>query len=558
MPSNSAGYLSALRDFRHARQQAALQEIIGRLTGRSTRLLSFEEVEEKLRLANRTERGIHHIPLKAIVGSVGRYTDFTRTFLPRMQNDEQRWARVKTALDEKSCPPIDVYKVGEVYFVQDGNHRVSIARQSGAEFIDASVIEVQALVPFSPNMQPDELILKAEYAEFLARTHLQEHRPTVDIVLTAPGYYQRMIRRIELECYVSQAGEYGSESFEQAALCWYDEMYLPLVEAIHEECLIRWFPKRTEADLALWIAEHRAQLENEQGWTVQPAAAASDLAMQSSSKAASRASQTGTWRASHMTERYVEERLFKDILVPLSGEQNCWDALEQALAVAAREDAFLHGLHVTLSEKERDEPCVQAMEARFEKLCRQAGVRWDFHVESGEIAERICVRSRLADLVVLNTAHPPQSGLTGRLSGLRRIIWKCPRPLLAACCTVTPMDRMLLAYDDSPKAREALFVAAYLAGQWMASLTVFTLTSEKHTSAQALERARAYLELHEIQADYLPVAGQADSLHALMDNREINFLLMGGYSGTALDELMAGSLVNLMLRINHCPILICR
>ncbi len=177
---NDYSFRSALSDFQLARQQALLQDLVAWLRGKSTQLLSYEEVAQKLRLSSRSERGIQPIPIASIVGSVGRYTDFTRTFLPRRSNDQQRWAGVKAALVNPSgagLPPIDVYKVGEVYFVLDGNHRVSIARQAGLTHIDARVIEVRSPVPLTPDVQPDDLIIKAEYVEFLEHTRLERAAP---------------------------------------------------------------------------------------------------------------------------------------------------------------------------------------------------------------------------------------------------------------------------------------------------------------------------------------------------------------------------------------------
>ena len=152
LPGNQR-YFSALQDFNNARRKASIQEILARLTGKSSELLSYEEVAKKLKLNVRTESGIHDIPLKAIIGSVGRYTEFTRGFLPRKNGDQHRWARVKVVVDDPTgagLPPIDVYKVGEVYFVLDGNHRVSVARDEGFELISAHVIEVKTDIPVTP------------------------------------------------------------------------------------------------------------------------------------------------------------------------------------------------------------------------------------------------------------------------------------------------------------------------------------------------------------------------------------------------------------------------
>ena len=94
MANEQFKFQMAIQDFHAARQKAGMQEILGHLTGKSNHLLSYEDVAEKLRLHVRTERGTKSIPVDAIAGSVGRTTDFTRTFLPRHNDDRQRWAHV--------------------------------------------------------------------------------------------------------------------------------------------------------------------------------------------------------------------------------------------------------------------------------------------------------------------------------------------------------------------------------------------------------------------------------------------------------------------------------
>ena len=97
---NKINYQSALQDFNEARLKASMEEALARLTGKSNELLSYDEIAQKLKLQARADRGVHTIPVKAIVGSVGRYSDFTRTFLPRRAEDQERWARVKAAMDD--------------------------------------------------------------------------------------------------------------------------------------------------------------------------------------------------------------------------------------------------------------------------------------------------------------------------------------------------------------------------------------------------------------------------------------------------------------------------
>jgi nucleotide-binding universal stress UspA family protein len=118
------------------------------------------------------------------------------------------------------------------------------------------------------------------------------------------------------------------------------------------------------------------------------------------------------------------------------------------------------------------------------------------------------------------------------------------------------MDRALVAFDGSSKSKEALFVAAYLAESQKTQLTVFTLSEDQNTTVQ--EYARAYLELHEIQANYVIESGNEATFLQVIQEHEINLILMGGYSGSTWRELFIGSLVNFLLREANCPILICR
>ena len=245
MSTNPFTFRMAVEDFQAARQRAALQEILARFTGKSTQLLSYEDVAEKLKLRIRTDRGLQQIPLDAIVGSVGRYSEFTRSFLPRRVEDRERWARLKAAMyDGAGIPPIEVYKVGEAYFVVDGNHRVSIARQEGLTSIEANVIEFKTDIQITPDLQVDDLISKAEYAEFLDATRIQEARPNVDLSVTSCCQYDKLMDQIRVVQTLMQ--EQGKEagaparsvSLEDAAAAWYDSIYIPLAEAIRDRGLL--------------------------------------------------------------------------------------------------------------------------------------------------------------------------------------------------------------------------------------------------------------------------------------------------------------------------------
>src|SRR5687768_7773212 len=136
---NDLARMEARKNWEQARQAAVFERVMSLLPSQSADLLSFDEVQNRLRLTHKTYRGIQEIALDQIVGSVGRYRDFTRTFLPRNPGLAERWQRVNAVAATRGVPPIDVYQVGEAYFVLDGNHRVSVARQNGAAVVEAHV-----------------------------------------------------------------------------------------------------------------------------------------------------------------------------------------------------------------------------------------------------------------------------------------------------------------------------------------------------------------------------------------------------------------------------------
>jgi nucleotide-binding universal stress UspA family protein len=561
MPFRNQDFQNALHDFSDARLKGLMQEVLARLTGKSNELLSYEEVAKKLKLNARSERGVKEIPVKAIVGSVGRYTDFTRSFLPRNDSDQARWARVKVAIDDPSgmgLPPIDVYKVGEAYFVLDGNHRVSVARQEGFEFIQAHVIEVKTDVPLTPDIQPDDLIIKSEYADFLEKTNLAALRPGMDLSVTVPGQYDRLLDHIEVHRYFMGIDFERSIRFDEAVCHWYDTLYLPMVEPIRERGLLRWFPGRTETDLYLWVSEHRAALVSELGWSITPEAAAAHLASTENRQAGSNAAEPGSWRKSKMFDRYSDQ-LFKDIVIPMNGRPESWRALEQAILIAKKEESVLHGLHVVSSQHKAESARAKSVQERFSKRCQDAGLEGSLAVVTGEISAQVSQRSLLTDLIVLNVAHPPQPGLSSLNSGLRAIIRNSARPILSVPAgKVSPMDKALVAFDGGLRSREALFVAAYLAEKWGIRLTVLTLSEGGKLTGSVQDYARDYLELHEIEADFVITDGPPELFLKVITELEINLVLLGGYSGNVFKEVILGSVVNMLLREAECPLLICR
>jgi nucleotide-binding universal stress UspA family protein len=546
---------AAIYDFQSAHQRAGLEEVLARVRGRSNDLLSYEEVAQKLKLRARSDAGIKMVPLDAIVGSVGRYSDFTRTFLPRNMDDRERWARVKAAFmdPETVLPPIEVYQVGEVYFVIDGNHRVSIARQEGIESIEAHVIEVRSDIALTPDVQPDDLIIKAEYAEFLDATHILELRPNVDLTVTACGQYQKLMEQICVhKCLLEQGGGDGNP-FRQAVENWYDHTYIPLAEAIRDRGLLRWFQGRTITDLYLWISENRAALEKELGWEIGSDIAATDLILEKNVT-----SETGSWRKARTVTRYTE-KLFADILVPLSGDPGSWDSLEQAIFIAQREGARVHGLHIVDSPKKVQGPKAARVQKHFDQTCADAQVDGRLVIETGEITRKICERARMTDLVVMKVAHPPLGGLSSLKSPFRTVTMNSSCPILGVPQKSTHFQRALLAYDGSERAKEALFVATYLAEMWKTRLIVFTASEGHKVTADAQDHVRRYLDIHEVEAEYiLSNQGAMAGLNKTVEEHNVDLVLMGSHGSSTLHQVFIGSTLDFVLRTSRVPVFICR
>ncbi len=263
MSSNQDATASAsLQIFNAAKRRAFVQDMLAELSGRSDDLLSFHDVQEQLNLSDPGQDAhLEEIPLDRILGSVGRYRDFNRAFLPRAHIDAQRWTRVARMGSQAALPPIRVFRIGEVYFVQDGNHRVSVARARKQKTIMAHVIDIPVRVPLGPETSPDDLILKSGYAEFLEKTSLDTVYGGEHIEMTKPGAYRSLLQHIEVHQFYMGLRSREYPSLPEAAAGWYRGVYLPVVERIRASGILTHFPGRTEADLYLWITENRARLQ---------------------------------------------------------------------------------------------------------------------------------------------------------------------------------------------------------------------------------------------------------------------------------------------------------
>ena len=266
-------------DFERARQKAALHDLLAAVNRQTNDLVPFHEIRNRLSPEGESYRGLQTVPIRQIVGSMDRFQDFDRTFLPRKKNTRGRWTNVDRAFyEDVRLPPIQLYKVGDIYFVKDGNHRVSVARERGVEFIDAEVIEGHVRVPLSSTMSVTELLTQAEYAEFLRRTDLDRLQPDHDIRPTALGRYDVIWSQIEAHQEWLSSIWHRPATVHEAVDDWYTYIYMPIVRVVRDRGVLDEFPKLTEADIYLWVMHHRETLEEREGHDVGPVESAEDYA----------------------------------------------------------------------------------------------------------------------------------------------------------------------------------------------------------------------------------------------------------------------------------------
>ena len=252
-------------EFSQARAKESISRILGILRTEQGRLLSLHEVTSVLKPASQSYVGMRVIPVSSIVGSEGRYHDFNRRFLPKHKHLRTRWTRVDVAHHRNVVlPPIKLYDIGGVYFVRDGNHRVSVANSQGVEFIDAEITSLNTQLSLKPNMTPEDLkqaVIDYEKRSFHERIPVLQYRPDADITFTATGRYDDISLHINCHKYYLNQNRSDEIPFDQAMLSWYDTVYRSIVEIVREERLLSVFRGRTESDLYVWVVRHWDELK---------------------------------------------------------------------------------------------------------------------------------------------------------------------------------------------------------------------------------------------------------------------------------------------------------
>jgi hypothetical protein len=246
--------------FSKAISKAFIQELKDLLLRRSKRLLPFDEVKEKLELWYGTDLGIRSVPLDSIVGSQGRYKNFTRHFLPLDENLRNRWMQVDMAITSGlDLPPVELYKVYNAYFVKDGHHRVSVAKAKKKITIEARVFEYNCDLSLDNLADLEQIAILETYQLFLKKTGLKKTR-NPQLHLTVLGGYPILMEHIQRHRFYLVKKESRNVGIEEGAKSWYDNIYTPMVVLINANGIMKKFPHRTEADFYIWISKHKNRL----------------------------------------------------------------------------------------------------------------------------------------------------------------------------------------------------------------------------------------------------------------------------------------------------------
>ena len=254
--------------FDAARRAAFMSDLLRLLFRKPVDLLPFEEVREKLRLKHVVDRGIREVPVAKIVGTLGREREFNRVFLPRDESLRERWMGVEELAEGPvGFPSVELYQVGEAYFVVDGHHRVSVARQLEHATIEARVKEFLTPVPLRADDSIEDVVLRSGLADFLEATGLVPEEPG-EFETTAANGYERLLEHLSVHRWYKGVEWSRPVPWEEAVASWRDTVYRPMIRHIRESGILGDFPGFTATDLYLFTMSHLHVLRQQYGASV--------------------------------------------------------------------------------------------------------------------------------------------------------------------------------------------------------------------------------------------------------------------------------------------------
>lgn len=247
------------------------------MTVKEGRLVDFSTVQENLERISEVHKGIRAIPIKKIVGSLGRYRDFNDEFLPRSKKTDEKYLSVLRAVETGlELPPVQVYQVNDKFFVIDGHHRVSVAKfEQKKEFIDADIIEVRFDLKLDPKKKykvstegARQFLITIEEEAFQRKTGLKNRILIYPLKVSELTSFSKLYEEILDFRKKYDGGSLEAKDVIYAGLMWYEKMFLPAVKTILEEKILDHFSKRTYTDLYVWMMLHKYYLSQKLGYDV--------------------------------------------------------------------------------------------------------------------------------------------------------------------------------------------------------------------------------------------------------------------------------------------------
>jgi hypothetical protein len=258
----------AQSDFSRARRARLLSDLARRLRFEPddvNYILPFEEVVDALGRVAERDLGLQRVDLDSIVGTVDRTRDFDREFRPTNPRLRQRWQRIAEAMRRgESFPPISLYRIGDLHFVRDGHHRVSVARSLGRTDIDAYVTEVVTRVGPGRDVRVSDLPVKSHERLFNERVPLDRERRE-RIRPSDPWDYGVLAEGVEAWGFRAMQNRREWMDRADVARLWFDEDYVPIVEMLEAAG----FRERgeTETDAYMRIVTARYELLRTHDWS---------------------------------------------------------------------------------------------------------------------------------------------------------------------------------------------------------------------------------------------------------------------------------------------------
>ncbi|MCQ2610164.1 MAG: transcriptional regulator [Treponema sp.] len=256
-------------DFSKARYKALFNEIQHFLNPEEARLISLTDLKKLLKPNNETYKGMQAVPVKLIVGSEGRYHDFDNQFFPKSTHLKARWESIDRAhIQNITLPPVSLYELGGLYFARDGNHRVSVAKARGIEFIDADVVSLQSEIKLKAGSSMKNIIrqiLAYEKRVFYSETGFGDVTDYWCLDFTTPGQYDVIYNHILTHKYYINQNQTEEISLPEAIYSWFETVYMPVVQTIQKSHIMHKFPKRTISDLYIWLIKYWDAIKNKFG-----------------------------------------------------------------------------------------------------------------------------------------------------------------------------------------------------------------------------------------------------------------------------------------------------